>query len=148
MDAQRKNRYLDKLSSLKKYYNLLQKWADLSNIEELSKNQNYQLIFAIYHSFQLTLEIIIDISAMIIKDLKYKAGDNYFNYEILFQEEIITSDLYNVLKELTGLRNRIVHDYNGIIDKLAWDAITNNLIMIPKFMEAIELWLEKESSNK
>jgi len=53
-------------------------------------------------------------------------------------------ELYNTLKELNGLRIRIVHNYNGLSDQIAWDAISNNLVRISEFHEAIELWLKEQ----
>jgi uncharacterized protein YutE (UPF0331/DUF86 family) len=144
MDDERKSRYYDKLANLKKYYQLLEEWFNSNKLEEFSQEQNFQAIFAIYHAFELIIEVIIDISAMIVKDINHKARDSYLNFEVLLREKIITQELYDTLKELNGLRNRIVHDYNGLSDQIAWEAISNNLIKIPKFQEAIELWLKAQ----
>lgn len=143
MDDQRKNRYLDKISNLNKYYKLLKEWFYSKKIEELSQEQDFQAIFAIYHAVQLIIEVIIDLSAMIVKDTNYQARDSYSNFEALLREKIITPELHNTLKELNGLRKRIVHNYNGLIDQIAWQTISNNLLKIPKFQEIIELWLKK-----
>jgi len=144
MDEERKNRYFDKLSNLKKYYKLLKEWFNSKQLEEFAQEQNFQAIFAIYHAFELVIEVIIDISAMAVKDINHKARDSNLNFEVSLREKIIAQELYNTLKELNGIRNRIVYDYNGLIDQIAWEAISNNLNKIPKFQEAIESWLKEQ----
>lgn len=144
MDEKRRIRYFDKLSSLKKYFILLKKWFNDPNLEETIKNKNYERIFAIYHSAQLTVEVIIDISAMIVKDLELNPKDNYSNYETLFQNDIISLEIKTSLKELNGLRNRLAHDYNGIIDEIAYETLSKNIEKITKFKDSVELWLKKD----
>ncbi|MHA1264518.1 MAG: HepT-like ribonuclease domain-containing protein [Candidatus Helarchaeota archaeon] len=85
----RKTRYQEKLSNLRKYYQLLKRWLKESTLT------------------------------------------------------IINRDLFDALKELNGLRNRIVHDYNGLIDEIVWNSISQNLIYIESFVEAINSWLQK-----
>ena len=144
MDEKRRTRYFDKLSSLKKYLFLLEKWFNDPNLKATIKNKNYERIFAIYHSAQLTVEVIIDISAMIVKDLELNPKDNYSNYETLFQNEIISFEIKKSLIELNGLRNRLAHDYNGIIDEIAYETLNKNITKITKFKDSVELWLEKQ----
>ena len=144
MDQKRKNRYLDKITNLKKYYQLLIKWVNDSNFDELNENGNYKDVFAIYHAAQLSIEVISDLCAMIVKDLVQNPKDDYSNFEKLYTEKIITDDLLKALKELNGLRNRIVHDYNGLIDEIAWSSISKNLQFIKKFRKVVELWLQNQ----
>ncbi|NHI95001.1 MAG: DUF86 domain-containing protein [Candidatus Lokiarchaeota archaeon] len=143
MDDKRKNRYKDKIVNLSKYYELLNKWLKENNFEKIIKNLEYQEIFAVYHAAQLSIEVISDICAMMVKDSQINAKDNYTNYETLNRKGILSKDLLLALKELNGLRNRIVHDYNGIIDKIAFQSIVKNLPNIKLFKETVESWLEK-----
>lgn len=144
MDENRKKRYQEKIGNLRKYHNLLKEWFIKSDLSDLNQEGDYKQIFAIFHAVQLNIEVITDLSAMIVKDLKYNPTDNYVNFETLHREKIITNDLFLSLKELNGLRNRIVHDYNGINDEIAWKSISDNLPHIEKFREAVEAWLEKK----
>ena len=144
MDEKRKSRYLDKVSSLKRYSELLDQWFESSDLGDCKKNGDYQKIFAIYHAAQLSIEVITDLCAMIVKDLKFNPNNNYSNFEVLYQEKIISAGLFNALKELNGLRNRIVHDYNGIIDEIAWKSILKNLTSITVFREVVESWLKRQ----
>ena len=144
MDDKRKNRYMDKIANLSTYHKLLSKWTNNFDLENDIKELKYREIFAIYHAAQLSIEVISDICAMIVKDTRINPKDNYTNFEILHREEIISTELLNTLKELNGLRNRIVHDYNGIIDKIAIQSIINNLSNIKLFKGVIESWLKEK----
>lgn len=144
MEDKRRSRYNDKLTSLKEYLNLLDDWLKTNSLKDLKENNKLDRLFAIYHVFQLITEIVIDLSSMIIKDLNLNPGDNYLNFERLFKKSIITQPVLADLKKLTGLRNRIVHDYNGLNDELAWESIEENIHSIQKFKEMIETWLKKQ----
>ena len=144
LDEQRKNRYLDKIFNLKKYYQLLYDWFTSSSFDEINEKMEYKDIFAIYHATQLSIEVISDLCAMIVKDLFHSPKDNYSNFERLHTAKIIPTDLHKALRELNGLRNRIVHDYNGLIDEIAWNSILKNLKYIEQFREVVESWLKKK----
>lgn len=148
MDEKRTKRYGEKIANLVKYINLLEKWLKESEQDELVRNSNYREIFALYHAAQLGIEVTTDLCAMMVKDLQFIPKDNYVNFEVLKREGIISGELHGALKELNGLRNRIVHDYNGIIDEIALQSISTNLINLKSFKEIVEKWLKKKSSSK
>lgn len=80
---------------------------------------------------------------MIIKDLSLIVEDNYSNFEKLLKRDIISAEMFQGLKKLNGLRNRIVHDYNGLIDEITWESISENKKYINEFEKVIKEWLEK-----
>lgn len=141
MDSSRKARFNEKLSRLDDDLHRLTTWFTATKLE-IAKNENDQQgLYAIYHAIQVIAESISDIAAMIVKDLGLIVKDNYSNYEILKQENIITVQILDSLKEINGLRNHVVHDYNGIDDALAWKSIGKVVKDIPKFKQAIKKWL-------
>ncbi|GAH29231.1 unnamed protein product, partial [marine sediment metagenome] len=42
-----------------------------------------------------------------------------------------------------GLRNRIVHDYNGLDNEIAFNRVIDLLKYLKKFMEEVKEWLKK-----
>ncbi|MBD3255340.1 MAG: DUF86 domain-containing protein [Candidatus Lokiarchaeota archaeon] len=141
LEDSRKQRYKKKLEKLESYQHLFRKWFESYKSNQLNKGENFEKIFAIYHSIQLIIEVITDIVGMMVKDLSLIVEDNYSNFEKLLNREIISSDLFQGLKNLNGLRNRIVHDYNGIIDEVVWDSIEENEPYIEEFKEMVRKWL-------
>ncbi|MHA1583906.1 MAG: DUF86 domain-containing protein [Promethearchaeota archaeon] len=145
IDDIRFRRYKEKIDHLKKYYNFTLNWY--VNNDDFKINQEkkgYQELFSIYHAIQLTIEAIIDVSAMLVKDLGDKPIDNYKNLQILQNEEIIEGNIQENLFKLIGLRNRITHDYNGLIDNIALDSYRENHKVIQNFIKKVEKWLTSQ----
>jgi len=111
LDKSRIERYIEKLEHLKKLLDKLYDWTDNLEINEFL-NLNLKEQFGIYHASQIIIEIITDIIAMNVKDLKIKPKDDYSNTECLEDQGLITNDLALSLKKLNGLRNILIHDYN------------------------------------
>lgn len=106
-------------------------------------SKKLQKQYGIYHAFQLSIEIITDLIAMIVKDLKLIPKDDYLNIEIITNKKIISPDLAASLREANGLRNRIVHDYYGLDNEIAFNRLIDLLKSLKKFMEEVKEWLIK-----
>ncbi|MCD5396378.1 MAG: DUF86 domain-containing protein [Candidatus Pacebacteria bacterium] len=66
---------------------------------------------------QLAIQIIIDVTHLIIIDLgPERPEDNYEAISILFEKNIISEDLAQKLTKMIGLRNLLVYEY-GRIDR-------------------------------
>jgi uncharacterized protein YutE (UPF0331/DUF86 family) len=143
LNDDRKNRYFDKLESLKRYSTLFLNWFHVSSLEEIKKNNDIQKIFAIYHAVQLSVETILDLAAMIAKDSNYKAKDSYSNIENLKKLGIIVETELEQLRQIIGLRNRLTHDYNGIIDEVAWNALQKNSSIFNVIRSKILEWIKQ-----
>lgn len=137
----RKARYRDKLAHLEEYLDKLHLWLEGADLELLQQAENYERIFAIYHSAQLSIEVISDVASMCVKDLKFGPKDDYTNFSTLHKEGVIPDDLLPQLVELKGLRNRIVHDYNGLIDDIALTVISEKLSVFSIFKWVMDEWL-------
>ncbi|ODS42883.1 MAG: hypothetical protein MSIBF_06355 [Candidatus Altiarchaeales archaeon IMC4] len=97
---------------------------------------------AIYKEFQETIEIVADLSAMVIKDSNRVVEDDYSNLEKL-AKVLDCEDMLEDLKAANGLRNVLVHQYNGVIDRQAYDSINSLLPSIKGFTATIERWIKK-----
>ncbi len=145
LEDSRKQRYREKLEKLEEYKLLFNKWFHQKNLRELEQQNNFERIFAIYHSIQLIVEVITDITSMMLKDLSLIVQDNYSNFEKLLKRNIISSEMFQGLKKLNGLRNRIVHDYNGLIDEVVWASIDENSKFIDEFEKVVKKWLDQNA---
>lgn len=145
MDITRKNRYLDKIQKVETYSENLDDWITHHPIDDLDEKQDLHWIFAIIHIFQNIAEVLADVSAMILKDENIPVKDNYTNYEILYNREIISRRSWESLRKINGLRNRITHKYNGLNYKIAWDAMQELEEQIQEILEELKKWLTKHS---
>ena len=143
MDRSRLERYLEKLQVLDDTLELLNSWNnDISTISLSEINTRDK--FAIFHAYQIIVETITDITAMIVKDIGKMPKDDYMNLEILLKSSLFPPDTLTKLKQANGLRNRIVHEYNGLIEKIAFEAINEHIELFEEFRRALTEWLEKK----
>lgn len=144
MDEKRIRRYREKTEYLDQELKNLEEWTKDISISEIKEILPIREKYSIYHSFQICLEIISDLAAMTVKDLKILPKDDYLNIDRLEKNNVISNELAPKIKEANGLRNRIVHNYNGLIDGIALKVISNLVNNIAQFKEAINLWLQKK----
>lgn len=144
LDNKRIERYIEKLEYFNQLTKKLQEWMEELD-ENLFLNLDLKEQFGIYHGFQIIIEIITDIIAMVVKDLKIKPKDDYSNIECLKEQKFISEELSLSLRKVNGLRNALVHGYNGLDDLLAYKGIKENFNFFKEFYEVISEWLKKNS---
>lgn len=142
MEEERIKRYSDKIEYLNQTIENLYDWIDGIDSKEFVENTDLQKQYGIYHAFQIGIEIISDLTSMMVKDLKTIPKDDYSNIKIIENKKIISSDLAAKLREANGLRNRIVHDYNGLDDSIAFDRLKHLLKHFKEFQVKIKEWLK------
>ncbi len=143
MKEERIKRYNDKLEYLKQTISNLYEWTEGIDSNSFSKIIDLQKQYGIYHAFQLSIEGITDLVAMIVKDVKLIPKDDYLNIDIIANKKIINPALADSLREANGLRNRIVHDYNGFDNEIAFNRLIDLLKSLKKFREEVKEWLKK-----
>lgn len=140
MDQERYYRYRDKILHIETRISYLIEWKNEDHISPMVR-------LASYKAFQEVFDGLSDILAMIVKDKKIKPKDDYSNVEICFNESIINETDKSILIEGIGLRNRLVHQYNGIKDDLAYDVIYRLIDDLNNMIRRIQSWLEKSLEN-
>ncbi|PSH01459.1 MAG: DUF86 domain-containing protein, partial [Nanohaloarchaea archaeon QH_8_44_6] len=107
----------DKLERLQKRVELLEEKSDTS-IQELE--DDHMLRAALERSFQMSLEIVLDICSMIISNEELEKPETYKEMiEILGEEEILEEEFADRFKGAAGFRNILVHQYADLeIEKL------------------------------
>ncbi len=143
MKRLRVERYLEKLEVLKDTLSDLEEWYEeihqstQSTKDKIGKKDS----FAIYHAYQMNVKYISDITAMIVKDMKKMPKDDYSNLDIIGKSDFFPKSIISKLKLANGLRNRIVHEYNGLLDTMAFEAIKEHIPIFHEFVGKVESWL-------
>ncbi len=135
MEEIRKKRYLQKIKHAEKRISEFNAWKESFFFDEKTR-------LACYKAVQEIIECCMDLVAMLLKDEKEVPRDDYTNISVLEERGIISHDLALVLKELNGLRNRIVHEYNGLSDEIAFNSIETLLPEVEKFLRVVKEWLK------
>jgi Uncharacterized conserved protein len=140
MDGERLRRYIDKLGHIEERIEDIRSWlCEVEDFDDIDKKTR----LAVYRAMQEVIEAATDVVAMILKDESKLPKDDYTNINKLFKIGIIDKSLREVLNEANGLRNRLVHDYNGLNDKIALKSIQHLLVPMSNFSEAVKKWMRK-----
>ncbi len=96
---------------------------------------------ALYKEFQEAVVSATDICALIRRILLSSAQDDYTNLDYLVGEGIISRETGRDLKAANGLRNRLVHEYDGINDHIAYGAMQRLMPSLRRFSGEVLTWL-------
>jgi uncharacterized protein YutE (UPF0331/DUF86 family) len=99
---------------------------------------------ALYKEFQEGVEAVTDISALVRRMLHSSAQDDYTNLDYLVTEGIIDPETGKDIKSVNGLRNRLVHEYDGINDRIAYAAMQRLMPRLRRFSEEVLVWLNAD----
>ncbi len=137
IDTERKRRYQEKLNFIIDKINNLPPYNDNSLLE-------FRPFFleSLFYRTQVATDAIMDVIAMLCKDNNIIVMDDYHNIDSLINEKILSPELGDNLKRLNGLRNVIVHKYNGIDEKKILDNLEEILEVIVKFVEFAEEYVK------
>lgn len=82
----------------------------------------------IYKRYEYSVELIIDVVAMINADLKLGIPNGTLDVlEQLQGQEILNSEMVEKIKGMRGFRNILVHRYGRLDEELAYDIIKSKL---------------------
>jgi len=137
MDAARLRRYKEKLDLIGLRLREFEEWSGVMLTSEKDK-------LASYKCFQEVSEAVNDIIAMMLRDEKLLPAEDYPNIEKAISHRLIPLSLKVPLQEMTGLRNRLVHHYNGIDDRVARDSARTLLTVIRAFVAHVRQWLREK----
>ncbi len=133
----RKRRYKDKLNYALSSLERSQKW--LMEFEEREKEND---LFAAYKAFQELVESLTDVIAMFLKDKNLVIKDDYTNINTLKEKNLIIKAEAKILIEANGLRNRIVHKYNGVDIKTFIESAKSLLKPLNEIIKNFEKWIK------
>jgi len=141
IDEIRLKRYREKIIHIEGRTSLINEWVSNYSDEDFISDEKTKL--AVYKAFQEIVESAMDIIAMICKDAGVPPKDDYTNIETLKELGVINADLMERLVEANGLRNRLVHHYNKLDDRIAFESIKELLDDLLIFVEVVEGWIAK-----
>ncbi|MBI3034799.1 DUF86 domain-containing protein [Candidatus Woesearchaeota archaeon] len=138
--SDRKKRYKEKIDYARDRISDLEDWLYTEDIKER------KTFFASEKSFQEVVECLADIFSMILSDLNLTLNDDYSNIEKLKEKKILSEENAGICIESNGLRNRVVHRYNHIDEKMFIESSKELIPKLAKILDYIEDYL-KNSKN-
>jgi len=127
MDELRNKRYRDKIQHIFDYIQEL----PIEPKNELEKR-------GIFYSLQTSIEAMVDLIAMLVKDLGVRVKDDNINISEIIKIKKLNPELGEKLKKANGLRNIIVHRYNEIDEQIILDSVQEVKVLLLDWIEIIE----------
>ena len=135
MEEKRISRYKEKISVIAKRKSNISSWID---------DRSEKGILAVYKAFQELMEAFTDIFAMILKDMGEIVEDDYTNIQKLREKKLLNEEQEALMKEANGLRNRLVHEYNGLEEKTAIESIEKINSEVEGILEDVRKWIREQ----
>jgi uncharacterized protein YutE (UPF0331/DUF86 family) len=109
---------VNKLIKMEKYISELEKFKP-NTFKEYKNDQLKR--YAIERLIQLIIDLALDINNMLIKRSdRYPAQDYYSSFLELIDLEILSEEFAKDIAPSTGIRNRLVHEYEEVDDKVVY----------------------------
>ncbi|MHA1928634.1 MAG: DUF86 domain-containing protein [Candidatus Thorarchaeota archaeon] len=102
------------------------------------------ILKGVYYNVHSAIESSMDILAMICKDLGIVPKGDAENIHNLTEKAIIDEALANELSMCNGLRNVLVHQYNGIDRKTVLESVPKVERALRALIESLEKYLDED----
>jgi len=136
MDEIRLKRYRDKINYI------------IDNINDLPiKPNNIFEKRGIFYSIQTAIESVIDLVAMLVKDLGIQVKDDETNIIEIIEKKNLNPELGKKLKKANGLRNILVHRYNNVDDQIILDSVEEIKELLYQWIDIVEEIINAISNN-
>ena len=132
---------LAKLGRLDEYLKYLR---ELQTYDREAFISDYRIHGLAERYLQVSIEAMIDVArlTLIIMNLE-KPENNYEVFELLCKNKVISKQLYERTRNISGFRNILVHDYMKIDRGLVYESLHSGLKDFVDFRKAIIRNLEK-----
>ncbi|MHA1648478.1 MAG: DUF86 domain-containing protein [Promethearchaeota archaeon] len=131
---------------LKRYHDKINYIVDnLKDIPEKPKNDLEKK--GIFYSLQTSIESTIDLVAMGAKDLGFQVQDDSTNINNIVKNRQLDTVLGEKLNRANGLRNILVHRYNGVDDQIILNSISEIKKLLFQWLDIIEGVINEKKSN-
>jgi len=126
----------NKISAAKKYLKILQRYRKYSKEELVG---DIDLCGATERYLYLAVQATIDLSEAVIAFKKFRKPVTFSEaFSILEEEGIINQKMAQILINMTGFRNIIIHDYEKINYDIVYNILNKKLKDIESFLELVE----------
>jgi len=140
---------LDRSRILSKLDEMIQYVKELRDMLPEEEEYQHNLIKrrASEKTIEVAIESLIDVSAMIVSSQKLGLPANEENiFDILIENGILSKKLGEILKDMKGFRNILIHRYAHIDDVIVHHNLNNFLDDFYEFKDAIESYMSKQKS--
>jgi uncharacterized protein YutE (UPF0331/DUF86 family) len=129
----------EKLIKMKDYLNQLKNFSP-STYQDYIKDLLPK--YAVERLIQLIVDLALDINNIILSHLKRPPASDYFNSFIDLAECGVLEDSFATkIAPSTGLRNRLIHEYEAINDWIVFESIDETIEQYTLYMKEINKYI-------
>lgn len=129
-----------KLISLAEYSKELSPFKDYSFDQYVG---NYFIKRTGERLIQLIVENMVDINSVVISQKNLPPPKDYYSsFEILGTIDVLPTDFSLALAPCTGMRNRLVYEYDRIDDRLVFNGISKLIEMVNVYIKHINHFIK------
>lgn len=100
----------------------------------------------IYKRMEFAIENVIDICAVINTDLDLGVPSSEEGIIAnLVKKNVVSKEIGDIVRQMKGFRNFLVHRYGDFDDRIAFESITSGMDDFNQFIEAVEMVIEDRS---
>ena len=126
---------VNKLIKMEEYISDLEKFKP-ETYKEYKNNQLNR--YAIERLIQLIIDLALDINNILIKKSDHYPAQDYFSSFIeLVELEILPEEFAKDIAPSTGIRNRLVHEYEKIDDKVVYQNLDKLIKYYLKYIKFV-----------
>lgn len=133
---------VNKLLKLKEYIEQLERVRPKSYGEYIS---DITIKYTVERIIQLIVDVSLDINNIVLSYMKKPPATDYFNS---FIDLSVCGVLDNVfatsIAPSTGLRNRLVHEYEEINNEIVFNSIDRVIDMYKKYLTLISMFIKEQ----
>ena len=139
MNDSKRTSIIDKVIKMEGYLHELKEFKPVDFKQFLSDKKTK---YTIERLMQLIIDLALDINNLVIKNEGGYPACDYFNSFIDLSElNVFDSDFAYKIAPSTGLRNRLVHEYEKIDDKIVYESIDKTYMYYLEYIKKIYTYL-------
>jgi len=136
---------LRKLSELDEYYKQIMEYGKITVAQY---SGDWKISRIIERTLQMMLETCVDIATHIIADKGFRVPKSYSDtFKVLYDEEIVSNRLFDVLQKMAKFRNIVVHHYDKVDAEIVVGILKKDLKDFKSYKDAIINFLKSENTQ-
>jgi len=136
---------LRKLSELDEYNKQINEYEKITVAQY---SDDWKIPRIIERTLQMMIETCVDIASHIIADMGYRVPKSYSDtFKVLYEENIVSSKLFNSLEKMAKFRNIVVHHYDKVDAKIVVGILKKDLKDFMGYRDAIISFLKSDNTQ-
>ena len=131
---------LRKISELELYQKQIREFSDIT-LQDYKADWKTQRI--VERTLQIMIETCADIANHIVSDRGMRSPTSYTDtFKVLFENNIIDSELFTIMEKMAKFRNIVVHQYEEVDSEIVIIVLKKHLGDFDRFKDAILTYLK------